>query len=293
MPAGRTRTSRLALLALPLAAAALLTGCAGDGEDEPVVEENPVAEAAAATVEQGTAAVAHEASFEGPEGPYSFSAEGEVEFATFRSRLDYDLSGVPDGGDDAEVRIDRATVFVHFPEGSQDVQLPEGREWVRLPPPVVPDEEGAELEQQPVDVGGIQQDPTMFLRYLQTGATDVQREGTEQVRGEQTTIYTALLDLDRVAESGGGGIGADEAQQAAALRGVEALREQLDGVPIPVTVNVDAEGRIRRLLLSLDVVASGGERVSALTTTDYFDFGEDVDVAPPPEEQVIDAADVE
>jgi len=291
------RAARLALLLL--AVAALAAGCGGDGggdaeeQDEAVVEENPVAQAAETTIAEPSASVHLEASFEGPEGPYSFTADGETAFETFRSRLAYDLSNVPDGGENAEVRIDGQTVFVRFAEGAQGVELPEGKEWVRLPPQVAPDPEaGEEQAQQTVDVGGIQQDPTTFLRYLASGATDVQEEGTEEVRGSQTTIYTALIDLDRVVESDGEALGQDEEQRAAALRGAEALRDQLGDPAIPVTVNVDEEGRVVRLLLSLDIVGSGGARVSALTTTDFFDFGGDVDVAPPPEEQVVDAADV-
>jgi hypothetical protein len=308
-----SRPLLLAVLALLLAAALLAAGCGGGGDDaegnatatEPQegngapdadveVEENEVTEAAAATTAAGSARVSHQAMFEGAEGSYSFTAEGDVDYDAQRSRLDYDMSGLPGmGADDVEVRIDGPEVLVRFPGGPPDVELPEGKEWIRIPPPEAPEgaEEGPAAS---LDLGGVQQDPTHFLRFLQTGATDVQEEGTEEVRGEQTTIYTALLDMNRVLAGGGQGFGDDDAGQAAGLRSAEALRAQLGDVAIPVTVNVDGEGRVVRLLFSFDLdTGSAAGAMSVLTVTEYYDFGTDVEVAPPPEEQVVDAADVQ
>jgi hypothetical protein len=313
------RSSSLALLAL-LLAALLLAGCGGNGDAEAEEQDgngvtqtetgdgngdddgvrdvepetNEVTQAAEATTEAGSANMTYEALFEGAEGSYSFTADGQVDYESQQSRLEYDMSNLPGmGAEDVEVRFDGPTVFVRFPDGPPDMELPEGKDWIRVPPPEVPEEE-EEAPAAALDLGGVQQDPTQFVRFLVTGATDVQEEGTEEVRGEQTTVYTALIDLDRVRAGGGRGFGDDEAGQAAGLRAAEALRAQLGGVGVPVTVNVDGEGRIVRLLLSFDLqTGAAGGAVSALTTTEYYDFGTDVDVAPPPEEQVIDAADVE
>jgi len=282
--------------------ALLLAGCAGDGGDATeteregeAVRQNPVAQAAQRTLETGSARVSYDASFEGAEGAYSFSAEGAVDYGAFLTQLDYDMSNLPgSGSEDVGVIIDGATVLVRFPEDSRDVQLPEGKEWVRIPPP--PEPEGGEEAPPPqFELAGVQQDPTQFLRYLQTGAIDVQREEfTEEVRGTMTRIYTALIDLDRVLEHGGADLGDDEEQREAARRNLQGLQARLGGSPLPVTVNIGEDGLVRRLLLTFDLQQPGsGGAISALTTTEYYDFGADVGIQPPPEEQVIDAADVE
>jgi hypothetical protein len=308
---GRVHPFRTVLLAIALLAALGLAGCGGNGngdaeqqngngvteqngEVEVEVETNEVTEAAAATTQAGSARVAYEAMFEGSEGSYAFSADGEVDYASQRSRLDYDMSGLPGhGAEDVEVRFDGPVVFVRFPDGPPDMELPEGKEWIRVPPPEVP--EGAEEGPAPaLDLAGVQQDPTQFLRFLVTGATDVQEEGTEEVRGEQTTVYTVLIDMDHVVAGGGEGFGDGEAERAAGVRSAEAMRVQLGDAEIPATVNVDDEGRIVRLLLSFDLQTGAvGGAVSALTTIEFYDFGAEVQVEPPPEEQVVDVADVQ
>jgi hypothetical protein len=289
-------TSAAAWAAFLGAAVLALAGCGGngDGEAEPNdVEDNPVAEAAAATLDAGSAHVAYEANFQGPEGPFQFIAEGDVDFTEARSRLVYDMTDLPGTGqEEVEVRFDGADVFVHFPPEGQDIPLPEGSEWIRVPPPE-PQADDEEAQPAELDLGGVQQDPTQFLRYLESGATDVQEEGSERVRDEQTTIYTANIDLDQVLEHGFDRFGDDEEEQQAARTRAEVLLEQLGTPIVPVTVNVDAEGLVRRLLLSFDLpVGPRGEPVSVLATTEYYDFGTDVQVEPPPEDLVIDAADV-
>lgn len=303
---------RVAVLVLALATALAGVGCAGDGDEDgdgaqqttvegseaehPAAtveaETNAVTEAADATAAARTARVAYEAMFEGAEGSYSFAADGEVDHSAQQSRFDYDMSGLPGmGAENVEVRFDGPTAFVRFPGGPPDVELPEGRDWIRLPPPEAPEEANAPTPA--LDLAGVQQDPTQFLRYLRAGAVDVQEEGREDVRGEPATIYTALLDMNRVVAAGGQGLAEDEVGRAESLRAAEALRDQVGNAEIPVTVHVDAEGRIVRVLLSFDLqTGTVGGAVSALTTTDYFDFGTDVQVEPPPEGQVVDAADV-
>ena len=289
-----------------LALALALAGCGGDGDgaapegdaEGQAVRQNPVAQAAQRTLEQGTARIAYDAAFEGVEGSYSFNAEGAVDYAQHRTRLDYDMTNLPGtGNEDVDVFIDGPTVLVRFPEDSPDVKLPEGKEWVRIPPPAEP-EGGDEGEEQPppeFDLAGVQQDPTQFLRYLQTGAIDVQEEDfREEVRGTQTRTYTALIDLGRVLEHGAADLGGDDEHRKRARRTVEGLQVQLAGNPLPVTVSIDEEGLVRRLLITFDLKPpGGGGTISALTTTEYYDFGADVDVEPPPDETIIDAADVE
>jgi hypothetical protein len=256
-----------------LAAALLaLAGCGGEDAAPP---EDPVGEAAARATEAGSSRVAYEASFLTEEGSFSFEGEGELDYEARRARMVYDMAELPGAfAPEIEARLDGRIVYLRIPAGAEGIELPEGREWLRL--------DVARLDPTELGVAAVHQDPALFLRYLQRGATDVTEEGTEVIRGEETTIYTAVLDLDRLLEEGFDDLGADEREAARAE--LERVRQQLASPAIPVTVNVDGDGRLRRILITLEL--HGESPATVLTTTDFFDFGVDVDVAPPPDELV-------
>ncbi len=293
-PVTALRLLAAAALSLALAGA----GCDGNGDGETGVRKveasNPVATAAAKTLEAGSARVFYDALFEGAaQGQFAYTAEGEVDYDAFRAHLVYDLTSLPQTGSErAEVSIDGPEVYVRFPGGSSNVELPAGKEWVRISPPA--EAATGQAEPLPPELDAVRQDPALFLRYLVSGAKDVLKEqGTEDVRGVTANIYTALLDLDRVLERGVEDLGADEEQRTRARRVAEGIKTQLGDTPIPVTVNVDEEGLVRRVLMTFDrQTGPRGQFVSALTTTDYVDFGAAVEIEPPPAERVVDSADL-
>jgi len=90
-------------------------------------------------------------------------------------------------------------------------------------------------------------DPSRALDLLDTVTEEVVEDGDEEVRGEPTTRYR--------------------------------FRAQLDGSPeVDGRAWVDAEGRLRRLELTEEDVTA---------TLELFDFGADVEVDPPPADDVI------
>jgi hypothetical protein len=294
---------RFVLAAACAAGVLVLVGCGGNDEEAlPTDEPTPtgeaaeaVAEAAERTIEAGSARIAYDALFQTGTDSVAFEAEGEVDYGAYRTRFLYDMSNVPvAGAEEVEVLLDGTVAYVRFPQGAPELELPEGREWIRVEAPQPPGAGDEPLVAPRLDLSAMQQDPTQFLHYLRTGATEVIDEGTDTVRGVETTIYTTLIDLDLVLENGREHLGPDEEQREVAVRWAEELRDQVGGAPVGATVNVDADGLIRRVLISFDVrTGEQGELLSTLTTTDYFDFGADVELEPPPDDGVVDAADVE
>ena len=100
--------------------------------------------------------------------------------------------------------------------------------------------------------GLVEDGPTGVLEQLRA-VGDVEELGREQVRGVETTRYRALLRPP-------GGTEEDA---------------------LPVEVWIDDDGLVRRLRVTY------GQRAASVTV-ELFDFGADVDVEPPPADQVTD-----
>jgi hypothetical protein len=104
------------------------------------------------------------------------------------------------------------------------------------------------------------------------GAGDVQKVGTETLRGVETTHYSAMIDPKKALAE------APAELQEKAKAGLDKLKG-----PFPVDVWLDGDGQTRKI--SMDIGESTG-RVS--TTLEYYDFGVDVDVTAPPADDVFD-----
>jgi hypothetical protein len=119
-------------------------------------------------------------------------------------------------------------------------------------------------------------DPAQALAYLEA-ADDVEEIGTEEVRGAETTHYRLTVDLRKAAE------GSPE------YRAVIEQSLQAGGTAeVPTEVWVDEDGRVRRVrMVYADVPTPDGEAADVTVTTELYDFGADVDVEPPPRDQVL------
>jgi hypothetical protein len=100
--------------------------------------------------------------------------------------------------------------------------------------------------------GFSQLDPTKLLDYLRRVSNNVTNEGTETVRGVETTHYRATIDLP-----GGGSL--------------------------PIDVWIDDQGYARKATLNADV--SGA---SFNVVFEMYDFGAPVNVQAPPADEVTD-----
>ncbi len=117
------------------------------------------------------------------------------------------------------------------------------------------------------------------LSYLRGISGEVRTEGHDVLRGVTTTRYGATVDLGRSA-----GLRGDAAQRAA----LQHARAQFGLAKFPVTVWIDAAGRMRKMALSIDLAAvaakagaPAGSRPKIDESIELYDFGAPVDVQPP------------
>lgn len=127
-----------------------------------------------------------------------------------------------------------------------------------------------------------QNDPKQALAYMRGMSDDVKEVGTEDVRGTATTKYEGTLDMNAAAK----------AQTDARVRAaIESVVKQLGTAKIPTTLWIDAEGRMRKMVQTIDLSATGGGASGTMTTTiEMYDFGVAVDVKAPPENEVGDGS---
>jgi hypothetical protein len=124
------------------------------------------------------------------------------------------------------------------------------------------------------DGGG---DPADLLAALTAISSGVTKIGTAIIRGVPVTGFAIKVDPAKAA-------GIPTADQAA----VKALATSFGAAEIPVDVWVDGQNLVRREKLTLPLPGgSGAPAGSSLTvTTDFYDFGEPVQVSAPPASQV-------
>jgi hypothetical protein len=269
-----------------LAAAALLGACGGtgggaNGEGDGAAQEI-VVEAADRTAEAGSYRSTFTLAFEGLK-PETLHIEGEGLFQTdpTRGRMTMDLTEFGRAAEqelgEAEFIFADTVLYMRFPALSR--ALPEVEPWIRF-----------EAEQFASDrelgLGQLSQlaqgDPSQTLDYLRGAGENVKEVGEEEVRGAETTHYRTRIDLDRVAEE------APEQRRA-----VQRLIEMSGLKEVPTDVWIDEDDRVRRLQLAWDDVRFVDRQETDMTlTTELFDFGVEVDVEPPPREEVTDIGDL-
>ena len=269
---------RTILLSLQLLALAVgLTACGSD-----TLSLDPVASAAAKTVESGSSRVEFTASMKAAGESIDMSGSGAFDYRTSRGQATYRMQ-VPMLGDvSMEMRMVGTKVFLRLPQALTG-GMTGGKEWMGM-------DVGKALER--TGLGGLdltqQQDPTQTLQYLRTASTGVREAGTATVRGVETTRYTGRLDFRKALDAGIDGLELTPAERQRARQGMEAMLDQLGGEGVPFEVFVDEDGLLRRMTMHMNM-AIEGERVAMTMSMDYFDFGVDVNVHAPPARDVFDA----
>lgn len=256
--------------------ALVLAGCAQQPSAVALVAAAPTQ-----TTGAGTARMAMTVDTEGGEQALSLTGDGAIDFEGKRGTLTMKMSGMPGapGGLTMETRYDGTVFYMKLPEEMTGGQLP--TEWVKFD---LTETEGMAGFDQLQQMGG---DPTQGLEVLRGVSGEVEEVGTEDVRGTSTTHYRATVDLDKaVAEA-----------PERARNSVRQLIEQLGTSEMPVEVWIDEEGRLRRQRQRLDLSQATGaapaQGGTVTTTVEYFDFGIDVDVQPPPADQVTDLQELQ
>lgn len=123
----------------------------------------------------------------------------------------------------------------------------------------------------PESVGS--QDPANILEMLR-GAGEVEEAGTEEVRGVSTTHYRVTIDVDKALENV-----SDDRREALKVQ-LKALGEE----GLSAEVWIDDDGLPRRFRWEFRSEAPAAFEMTM--TLEFFDYGTDVDVQIPSEDQV-------
>jgi hypothetical protein len=272
----------LAILALALVLAA--TACGGDSGSgtsaTPTTVDTTaagsaqslIAAAGTKTADAGSARVSFKASFD---GPTSGSMTGEGVFAERQGHLTLDMSGLggaggvlPDGK--IELIFDKLVYYMKLP-GASGLPLPPGKEWFKIDLQQLGETHSLNLGQlAQLD----QSDPSQALDLLRGASSGFHKVGSEEVRGVPTTHYEGTVDLTKVAEDAP----PDIAEQ------YRKLAQLAPSTEVPLEAWVDEDGLVRRIRLEQSL----GENATMTMEEEFYDFGADVDVAPPPDDQVVD-----
>lgn len=271
--------------ALSLAGALLLAGCGGGQGDDTAAsssaekEINVLAAAYDSTREAESARIESKFSFRAGNGAATVNTTGKA-----TGMIDF-------ANENAQITMEVPVA------GSIEMRLVDGARYVKLPTPpagatgaprgwIKHDESGSSAagDGSPFGASGLND----ILGVLRGSSESVKEVGTEEIRGAEATHYTAKVNLAEVAEDEG-----------ASAEDVKKLREELGTDTVPVEVWIDEEGRAVRVAVKLTPrgVANGSQSPAAGTgeapqvsiSTDYYDFGVDVNVEAPPADQVREA----
>jgi LppX_LprAFG lipoprotein len=236
--------------------------------------QQAVLEAGAKTQAEQSARISFSGTMSG--GPATGTMTGEGAFSGRQGHMTMDLSDLAGGGvaGNVEMIFDGLLFYMKFPEAIAQ-GMPGGKEWVKFDLAKLGEQEGFDLQQM-MQLSGT--DPSQSLDLLRAAGTDFQEVGEEDVRGVATTHYEGTVDLEKVAEQV-----PEEARES--YRRLMQLSGQSE---IPVEVWIDEEGLTRRIRYE-QKLADG---TTMDLTQEYFDFGTEVDVEPPPESEVLDITDL-
>jgi hypothetical protein len=157
-----------------------------------------------------------------------------------------------------------------LPEGA-GLPVPPGKEWFKIDLKQLGQTQGLNLEQL---TQLSQSDPSQALDFLQGASDDFHEVGTEEVRGEPTTHYAGTIDLNMVAENAP----ADLAEQ------YKKLAELVPSSSVPMDVWIGDEGYVHRLRFEQKLAAGS----SMTMEEELYDWGTDINVTVPSEDQVVD-----
>jgi hypothetical protein len=269
-------TPRRVLLLLCLAACvSALVGCAGGD----TLALDPVARAASTTADTTSSKFEFRASLSaGTVGSFSFHGNGVYDGKGktgwmnmhFALPAAYQLQ-IPTSDPSMEMIFDGSHGLVMYMRSPLfDKMVPRGK-WVKMDVAKMAKKEG-------VDLGAImnanQADPSQSLRMLMA-SSNARVTGSDRIRGVQTTHYAFDVDFKKLAH--------DNKQ-------LRQLTEAMGSVSAPAEAWIDAQGRVRRLTvtMSLGAAAQLGTPMTMTMTEDLYGFGARVDITPPSDDLVVD-----
>jgi hypothetical protein len=127
-----------------------------------------------------------------------------------------------------------------------------------------------------VDLGAImsttQADPSQSLRLLMASSA-AHVTGSERVRGVQTTRYAFNVDFKKLAHDN---------------KALRQLTQSMGSVSAPAEAWIDAQGRVRRLVVKMTMGAQLATPMTMTMTEELYDFGVQANIAFPTDDMVVD-----
>jgi hypothetical protein len=264
----------LSLLCLALCATALV-GCAGGD----ALALDPVAQAANTTAKTMSSRFEFRASIDaGSVGTMSFDGSGVYDGQRKSGWMNMHFAmpsafqlQVPTSDPSMEMIFDGGHGLVMYMRSPLfDKIVPTGK-WVKMDVEKMAKKQG-------VDLGALtnvnQADPSQSLRLLMA-SSNAHVTGSERIRGVQTTRYAFNIDFKKL---------------AADNKAFKQLKEVAGSVSAPAEAWIDAQGRVRRLVVKMSM---GGQLATPMTMTmteELYDFGVQTNVTPPSDDVVVDLA---
>jgi hypothetical protein len=268
-----------------LVVAFLAAGCSaqtGSSQQKATLVGEPLALAAERAREAGTSRVAFtgEMKFEGMSRPASFDGEGVFDYKRCWGQVSWDFADllrvagaeVEGNAAVAELRFFDEVLFARMPFLSEGV--PGAKPWIEFSLAESDDLDSASDDLMSA-IGG--DDPSTALNFIRGASGEVKNEGSDEIRGVDTTHYSAEVDLAKAVEL------APKRDRPRLRRSLERLREADVETVVPVEVWIDAEGLARRIRQTYPVV--NDETLEM--TLDLFDFGTPVDIKRPAPDQTM------
>jgi hypothetical protein len=235
---------------------------------------DPVANAADATVQAGSAEVQFTGSVTMGGQTLPVTGNGAVDMSANAGRLSMSMTVPGAGAQTFDEILSGTTFYIRMPRGL--AQLPGGKQWMKVDLQAIGKNKGIDFAKA-MNAG--RQNPADMVRFLKAvGSSHV--VGTEPIRGTPTTHYSASIDLGQAAERIG------DAKTAAALK---QLYASSGATSLPVDVWIDRAGRVRRERFSMTLQGAAGTAGMDIAV-DFLRFGVPVDLRAPPSDQVLDAS---
>jgi hypothetical protein len=269
--------------AAPTTAAPDTTAGGGGGSGVPAAFREALSRTSDATSGRMEGSIAMSGIPDLPGGEFTIPFSGAFDNAAGTFAFTMDLSAVaqatgeeiPPGFEDMfgdmEIRQIGDVAYMRFPLfGMLGVQT----EWLKMP-----------ADDSAATAGGLAGatpgNPADLLEMLEDADAQVEEIGRETIRGTETTHFRVTFDMEKLLE-------AATPEERAELEAQGPL--PIDALPMDIWIGND--GLVHRYAIDIDgtaIEAEPGESFDRMTMTfDMFDFGADVNITAPPDDQVTD-----
>jgi hypothetical protein len=262
----------LSLLCLVVCASALV-GCAGGD----TLALDPVAQAASTTAKTTSSRFEFRGSVTaGSVGSFSFKGNGVFDGKNKSGWMNMHFAMPPavqlqlgSADPSMEMIFDGSHGLVMYMRSQLfDKIVPTGK-WVKMDLEKIAKKEG-------VDLGAIMNvnraDPSQALSMLMA-SSNARVTGSERIRGLQTTHYAFNIDFEKLSHDN---------------KAFKKLQEATGSVSAPAEAWIDAQGRVRRLAVTMSMGGQLGTPVTMKMIEELYDFGVHTNVTPPSDDLVVD-----